>query len=132
MGSHSLRRVKGKSGLASRMHSLAQLRKWPNDETLTSYDRPVLVPADETLLKKVRVNEQEYCWNVRTLGSLIDKWKDQFFNAEYKKVDTRWWRVVVNHRCIPAQDFSSVPISDGDEISIVMGRASTHRVKCHE
>lgn len=103
-----------------------------SDETLTSYDRPVLAPANETLLKKVRVNEQEYSWNVRTLGSLIDKWKDQFFYAEYKKVDTRWWRVVVNHRCIPAQDFSWVPISDGDEISIVMGRASTHRVKRHE
>jgi hypothetical protein len=101
------------------------------DETLTSYDRPVLAPANETLLKKVRVNEQEYSWNVRTLGSLNDKWKDQFFYAEYKKVDTRWWRVV-SHRCIPAQDFSSVPISDGDEISIVMGRASTHRVKRHE
>jgi len=101
-------------------------------ETVTSYDRPVLAPANETLLKKVRVNEQEYSWNVSTLGSLIDKWKDQFFYAEYKKVDTRWWRVVVNHRCIPAQDFSSVPISDGDEISIVMGRASTHRVKRHE
>jgi hypothetical protein len=101
-------------------------------ETLTSYDRQVLAPANETLLKKVRVNEQEYSWNVSTLGSLIDKWKDQFFYAEYKKVDTRWWRVVINHRCIPAQDFSSVPISDGDEISIVMGRASTHRMKCHE
>jgi len=28
--SHSLRRVKGKSGLASRMHSLAQVHKWPS------------------------------------------------------------------------------------------------------
>jgi hypothetical protein len=28
--SHSLRRVKGKSGLASRVHSLAQVHKWPS------------------------------------------------------------------------------------------------------
>ena len=103
-----------------------------NSKTLTSYEHPALTPTNERLPKKVRINQQEYTWNVSTLGSLLDKWKDQFFYDEYKKVDTRWWRVVVNHRCIPTEDFSSVPISDGDEISIVMGRASTHRVKRHE
>ena len=103
-----------------------------SSDTVTSNYGPALAPANETLLKKLRINQQEYSWNVSTLGSLIDRWKDQFFYDEYKKVDTRWWRVVVNHRCIPTEDFSSVPISDGDEISIVMGRASTHRVKRHE
>jgi hypothetical protein len=111
---------------------LGELAEPESGETLTSYDRPRLAPESEMLLKKVRINEQEYSWNVSTLGSLIEKWKDQVFYAEYKKVDTRWWHVVVNHRCIPAQDFSLLPISDGDEISIVMGRASTHRVKRRE
>jgi molybdopterin converting factor small subunit len=84
--------------------------------------RPVLAPANESTLKTIRVNEQEYTWNVTTLESLIEKWKEQYFYDEHKKMDGRWWRVVVNDAVISADDFSSVPISDGDEISIVLGR----------
>ncbi len=84
--------------------------------------RPVLAPANESTLKTIRVNEREYTWNVTALESLIEKWKEQDFYDEHKKMDGRWWRVVVNDAVISADDFSSVPISDGDEISIVLGR----------
>jgi sulfur carrier protein ThiS len=93
-----------------------------NGDLTSECERPVLVPANESTLKTIRVNEQEYTWNVTTLESLIEKWKDQYFYDEHKKLDSRWWRVVVNDAVISADDFSSVPISDGDEISIVLGR----------
>jgi thiamine biosynthesis protein ThiS len=93
-----------------------------NGDLKSECELPVLAPANESTLKTIRVNEREYTWNVTTLESLIEKWKDQYFYDEHKKVDSRWWRVVVNDEVIPADDFSSVPISDGDEISIVLGR----------
>ena len=86
------------------------------------YTRPVPAPAKDSTLKAIRVNEQECTWDVTTLQSLIEKWKEQYFYDEHKKVDSRWWRVVVNDVVISADDFSSVPICDGDEISVVLGR----------
>ncbi|MGB8768326.1 MAG: MoaD/ThiS family protein, partial [Candidatus Korobacteraceae bacterium] len=85
-------------------------------------ERPVLASSNESTLKTIRVNQWEYTWNVTTLESVIEKWKDQYFYDEYKKADSRWWRVAVNDRVIPADAFSSVLISDGDQISIVIGR----------
>ena len=93
-----------------------------NGDLTSECERSVLAPAHESMLKIIRVNEREYTWNVTTLESLIEKWEDQYFYDEHKKVDCRWWRVVVNDAVISADDFSSVPISDGDEISIVLGR----------
>jgi sulfur carrier protein ThiS len=70
---------------------------------------------------------------VSTLDSLIEKWVEQHFYEEYKKPDVRWWLVVVNDKPIPAVDFGSVQISDGDEISIVLGRGRLPlRKKKHE
>lgn len=93
-----------------------------NGDLPSECERSVLAPANESTLKAIRINEREYTWNITTLESLIEKWKDQSFYDEHKKVDSRWWRVVVNGAVISADDFNSVPISDGDEISIVLGR----------
>lgn len=95
-------------------------------------ERPVLASSNESTLKTIRVNQWEYTWNVTTLESVIEKWKDQYFYDEYKKADSRWWRVAVNDRVIPADAFSSVLISDGDQISIVIGRGARTRMRCHE
>ena len=78
--------------------------------------------AGEATLKTVRVNQQEYAWKITTLASVIERWKDHCFYEEHKKIDSRWWRVVVNDVVISAKDFGSLPICDGDEISIVLGR----------
>ena len=89
----------------------------------TECESPVLAPpANESKLKTIRVNEQEYTWNVTVLESLIEKWKDQYLYDEHKKIDSRWWRVVVNGTVISGDKFSSLPICDGDEVSIVLGR----------
>lgn len=80
--------------------------------------------ANESMVKTIRVNEREYVWSISTLETVLERWKDQLFYDEYKKVDSRWWRVVVNGAVVAADDFSSMPISDGDVISIVMGRGA--------
>ena len=99
-------------------------RSVERDRTDSTSGVQPLVPAhtNESTLKTIRVNKQGYRWNVTSLESLIEKWKEQYFYEEHKKVESRWWRVVVNDAVISAKDFSSVPISDGDEISIVLGR----------
>lgn len=76
--------------------------------------------------KKIRVNKQDYSWHVSTLDSVIAKWKEQQFYDIYKGLDARWSLVIVNNRPIPAIDFTSVPVSDGDEIFIVLGRGRSH------
>ena len=89
------------------------------EASTSSRENPILA---QSTLKTIRVNEQEYTWSITTLKSLIEKWKDQNFYEEHTKIDSRWWRVVVNDAVISADDFSSMPISEGDEISIVLGR----------
>jgi hypothetical protein len=79
-------------------------------------------PAATATAKKVTINKQEYTWELSTLDALIEKWKERQFFDRFEKADAGWWLVVVNDRSIPAADFGSVLISDGDEISIVLGR----------
>jgi hypothetical protein len=81
-----------------------------------------IAPASAATPKKININKREYAWDVSTLDSLIVKWREQQFYEEYKNPDVRWWLVVINERSIPPVDFGSVQISDGDEISIVLGR----------
>ena len=72
--------------------------------------------------KRVTINNQEYTWEVTALDSVILKWKEKQLDERFRHVDAAWWLVVVNNRSIPAGDFSSVQVYDGDEISIVLGR----------
>ncbi len=76
----------------------------------------------EPRLKTIRINQQEYRWNVSTFESLINNWKDLCLYGEHKDVDSRWWRVVVNGEVISADQFDRVAVSDGDKISIILGR----------
>lgn len=79
-------------------------------------------PASAATPKKIRINKREYTWDVSTLDSLIVKWSEQQFYENHKNLDASWSLVLINGRRIPTIDFSSVPISDGDEIFIVLGR----------
>ena len=88
--------------------------------------RAGLRPGSPPSPKKIRINKQEYTWDVSTLDSLIAKWGEQQFYDKYKHLDATWSLVIVNNRSIPAVDFSSVPVSHGDEIFIVLGRGRSH------
>jgi hypothetical protein len=83
--------------------------------------RAEFAPARAVTTKKIRINKREYTWDISNLDSLIVKWREQFYE-DYKNLDASWSLVLINGRRIPAIDFSSVPISDGDEIFIVLGR----------
>ena len=78
--------------------------------------------ASEATLKKIRINEREYIWEVSNLDSVVAKWSEQQFYEKYKNPDPGWSLIIVNNRSIPATQLGSVPVSDGDEISIVLGR----------
>ena len=83
------------------------------------------VPADpiEAEVKKVRINKREHAWKVSTLQSLIVKWKDHIAYDEYKnrEMDLKKWVVLVNDKKISPDEFNSLPVADGDEISILAG-----------
>jgi hypothetical protein len=86
-------------------------------------DRPVPVGPIQATLKKIRVNKREHAWEVSTIHSLLLKWKDQYAYDEYKSrdMDLKKWVVRVNERQISPDEYSSLPVGDGDEISIVSG-----------
>jgi thiamine biosynthesis protein ThiS len=75
----------------------------------------------EARLKKVRINAQAYSWEVSTLESLLTKWLDERFPKSFRTKDSRFLIVAVNDTVIPASNFSSMPISEGDEITIAAG-----------
>jgi hypothetical protein len=109
------------------------VEKEPNGDTRKSeWGRAEFAPISAVIPKKIRINNREYTWDVSTLDSLIVKWKEEELYEQSRTLDPRWWLVVINNIPIPAIDFSSVPISDGDEIFIVMGRGRYHGMKRHE
>jgi sulfur carrier protein ThiS len=71
--------------------------------------------------KKIRINRREYSWEVSTLDSLLTKWRDEYPNPTFRNRKISHLVVTVNKELIRAKDFSSVPISDGDEITIAAG-----------
>ncbi len=75
----------------------------------------------EATLKKVRINSREYSWEISTLESLLTKWLDECFPKSFRSKESRLLLVAVNNAVIPASNFSSTPISDGDEITIAAG-----------
>ena len=83
--------------------------------------RAAFVPASAATPRRIRINKREYTWDVSTLEALILRWREQFYE-DHQNLDAGWWLVTMNDRRIPASDFRSVPISDGDEIFIVLGR----------
>jgi hypothetical protein len=108
---------------ANRRSALLGLPVEQNDTYSTSdCVRPVSGSANDSRPKRIRINDLEYTFKVTTLQALIEEWKRQYFFQEYKQLDSRWWRVFVNQKCIPADIFASVAICDGDNVSIVMGR----------
>lgn len=78
-------------------------------------------PVCEATLKRVRINQREYSWEVSTLDSLLTKWRDESLSKTFKKRDIANFVVCVNKKLIIAPKFSSVTISDGDEIMIAAG-----------
>jgi hypothetical protein len=55
------------------------------------------------------------------LESLLTKWLDACFNNSFRSKESRLFLVPVNKAVIPAGKFSSIQISDGDEITIAAG-----------
>jgi sulfur carrier protein ThiS len=55
------------------------------------------------------------------LESLLTKWLDECFPKSFRSKESRLLLVAVNNAVIPASNFSSTPISDGDEITIAAG-----------
>jgi hypothetical protein len=95
-----------------------------NSETLkNTCDRPVTAGPIEATLKRIRINKREHAWEVSTIHSLLLKWKDQYAYDEYKhrEMDLKKWVVRVNERQIPPDEYSSLAVGDGDEISILSG-----------
>jgi hypothetical protein len=92
-----------------------------SDSAKGTGDGREFAPASAATPKKICINKREYTWDISNLDSLIVKWREQFYE-DYKNLDASWSLVLINGRRIPAIDFSSVPISDGDEIFIVLGR----------
>ena len=78
-------------------------------------------PRCEATLKKVRINSRECAWELSTLESLLTKWLDECFPKNFRSKDSRLLLVAVNSTVIPASNFSSTPISAGDEIIIMAG-----------
>jgi molybdopterin converting factor small subunit len=72
-------------------------------------------------MKTVRVNRREYTWEISSLESVLAKWRDAYPNPRVKKTEIARFLVTVNTKLILAADFSSTPISDGDEIVIMPG-----------
>ena len=64
---------------------------------------------------------RECCWEVGSLESLVAKWCDECFPKAFQNKDPRLLLVAVNDSVIRASDFWSTPISNGDEITIVVG-----------
>ncbi len=96
----------------------------PLEKEVTRSESPA--PKCEATLKKVRINTQEYAWEISTLESLLRKWRDECLAKSFRKMEIKYWIVAVNNEIVFATDFSSTPISDGDEISIVLGRGRYH------
>ena len=74
--------------------------------------------------KTIRVNTQECRWDVDTVESLLLKWRGQQTYEMYQNMDLRWTMVVLNDRPIPPERFGSVVLCDGDQVTIVAGRAA--------
>jgi molybdopterin converting factor small subunit len=88
--------------------------------------RDVSVPAGaaftcEARPRHVRINSRACTWEVSTLESLVTKWSDECFPKGFKTKDPRLLLVAVNGNVIRMNDRGSTPISDGDEITIVVG-----------
>jgi molybdopterin converting factor small subunit len=71
--------------------------------------------------KHVRINSRDCCWEVDTLESVVARWSEECFPRAFKNKDPRLLLVAVNNLVIRAKDFNSTPISEGDEITIVVG-----------
>jgi sulfur carrier protein ThiS len=86
-------------------------------------DRPFAIGPTEAAQKNVRINKREQTWTVSTLDTLIAKWNHHYAHDQYKNrdMDLKKWVVFVNGQQIPSDQFNSVPITDGDEISITPG-----------
>ena len=77
----------------------------------------------ERTLKKVRINSREFTWEISTLESLLTRWLEESFPKSLSR-DTRNLLVAVNNTVIPASDFGSTPLFDGDEIIIAAGASA--------
>jgi sulfur carrier protein ThiS len=91
----------------------------PLEKEVTPTEAPAY--TRQATLKKVRINRREYTWELSTLESLLTKWLDECFSKSFRNKDSRSLLVAVNNTVIPASHLSSMPISDGDEITIVAG-----------
>jgi len=98
----------------------------PQDESKVvkgKFDRPAPAGPIQATLKKIRVNKREHAWEVSTIHSLLLKWKDHYAYDEYKnrELDLKKWVVLVNAKQISPDEYSSLPVGDGDEICILSG-----------
>lgn len=83
----------------------------------------VVSPASgcEKKLRRVHINTHECDWEISTLESLLIKWREEGQVWGFRNRDMKLWLVAVNDQIIPASNFGSTPISEGDQIFIAMG-----------
>ena len=72
-------------------------------------------------VKTVRINGQEYRWEIGSLESLVVQWCAAVFPRSVVEQGIKFLLVSVNDDLIRTKDFGSIPIADGDEITIVTG-----------
>lgn len=65
------------------------------------------------------VNKKEYAWiKGMSLQSLLNELRDEFVDEEDTEVSTEWMTVAINHKLVPVGEYGSLPIADGDEITV--------------
>ena len=82
---------------------------------------PSPAPLRNATAKRLKINRREYCWEVSNLEAVLTKWRDEYLNPTFRKRDIKTLVVIVNDELVRTRDFSSVPISDGDTIVIMVG-----------
>lgn len=113
--------VRGRVNDGALCFSCATKRKETLGLPVENEHNETIFPVCETKLKRVRINTHEYCWEISTLESLLDKWRGECLGPSFKYRSMKLWLVAINHEIIPPTSFVSRPVSDGDSIFIAMG-----------
>jgi hypothetical protein len=77
--------------------------------------------APASAMKHVTINRRHYVWEIDNLETLMTKWRAEYPNPTFKGMGLDRLVVAINEELVRTKDFSSVPISDGDTIMIMVG-----------
>lgn len=75
----------------------------------------------EKTFKNIRINTRKYSGEIGSLEALVAKWCAATFPNVVQSQDRKFLLVAINNTRIQAEDFSSTPIAEGDDITILVG-----------